>query len=334
MTLGAYPGVSLKLARDRAREVRAEVQRGGDPIQDRKREEEERRLTGFASCAQQYIEQYAMRRQKAWKDTERVFRKFAVPAWGERPIKEIRRRDVVRLLDEIAETTPHQANRLRICLSRMYKWLIEREVVETSPILGVAPRVKSRARSRILSEAELAALWIATERVGSPFGPAIRFLMLTGVRRSEGACLRWEELDGNWAAMPASRMKGGRDFRAAMPDAAKAIVEGMPRICEYVFTTTGRSPISGWSKYKLRLDAIMTELLGEPVPDWRLHDLRRTLASGLAALGFRAEIIKRVLGHAAKSNDVTEAHYNWYNYDAEALAAVQKWAEHLAASKL
>lgn len=75
---------------------------------------------------------------------------------------------MVYLLVEVAETTPHQANRLRICLSRMYKWLIEHEIVEASPILGVAPRVKAKARSRILSEAELAALWIATERIGSP----------------------------------------------------------------------------------------------------------------------------------------------------------------------
>lgn len=117
--------------------------------------------------------------------------------------------------------------------------------------------------------------------------------MLTGVRRSIGACLRWDELGGDWAAMPASRMKGGRDFRAAKPSTARAI---------------------------------MAELLGEPVHEWRIHDLRRTLASGLAALGYRAEIIKRVLGHAAKSNDVTEAHYNWHSYDNEALAAVQSWA--------
>lgn len=326
MTFGAYPGVSLKLARDRAREARAAIQRGGDPVSERKQEDEERKLNGFAACARQYIEQYAKRRQKAWKDTERVFVNFAIPAWGNRPIKDIRRRDVVMLLDEVAETAPHQANRLRICLSRMYKWLIEREVVETSPILGVAPRVKVRARSRILSDAEMAALWLATERVGSPFGPAVRFLMLTGVRRSEGAGLRWDELDGNWAAMPASRMKGGRDFRAALPAAAKELVEFMPRVGEYVFTTNGYSPISGWSKTKTRLSRAMSEELGEPVSDWRIHDLRRTMASGLAALGYRGEIIKRVLGHAAKSNDVTEAHYNWYSYDAEALEAVEKWA--------
>lgn len=115
----------------------------------RKREEEERHLNSFASCVHQYIELYAKRRQKSWKDTERVFRKYALPVWGERPIKEIRRKDVVQLLDKVVEVAPHQANRLRICLSRIYKWLIEREVVETSPILGVAPRIKARARSRM-----------------------------------------------------------------------------------------------------------------------------------------------------------------------------------------
>lgn len=332
LTLGAFPGVSLKLARDRAREARAAVQRGEDPVEDKKTEEREKQLNGFAACARDYVEKYAKRRQRTWAETERVMEKLAIPAWGDKPVKEIRRRDVVELLDRVAVKTPHQANRLRAYLSRFFKWLIEREVLEVSPVMGVAPRIKPYARSRILSDAELVALWKATERVGGTFGACVRYLMTTGVRRDEASCLRWDELDGPWAAMPASRMKGGRDFRAPLSSTALAIVEGMPRFekCPYVFTTNGRSPISGWSKTKEKLDKYMGEELGEPVADWRLHDLRRSLASGLAGLGVRSEIIKRVLGHAANSNDVTAVHYNWHSYDAEAMAAVQAWADHIA----
>jgi hypothetical protein len=103
-----------------------------------------------------------------------------------------------------------------------------------------------------------------------------------------------------------------------------------PSLGEFVFTTNGRTAISGWSYAKRKIDALMGEEMGSPVSDWRLHDLRRTMASGLAMLGFRAEVIKRVLGHAANANDVTAVHYNWHNYDAEALEAVAVWATHVA----
>lgn len=332
LTLGAHPGVSLKLARDRAREARAAVQRGHDPVEDKKAIERDRQLNGFAACARDYVEKYAKRQQRTWAETERVMERLAIPAWADKPVKEIRRRDVVELLDKVAVKTPHQANRLRAYLSRMFKWLIEREVIEVSPIIGVAPRIKSNPRSRILSDAELVALWKATEKLDNVFGAATRFLMLTGVRRDEASYLRWDELDGNWAAMPASRMKSGRDFRAPLSSLAADVVKGIPHFeqCPFVFTTNGRTPISGWSKAKVKLDKYMSEELGEPVVGWRLHDLRRTLASGLAGLGTRSEVIKRVLGHLANSNDVTTIHYNWHSYDSEAMAAVQAWASHIA----
>jgi len=132
--------------------------------------------------------------------------------------------------------------------------------------------------------------------------------------------------------MPASRMKGGRDFRAPLSSTAVSIVEGMPRFekCPYVFTTNGRSPISGWSKTKEKLDKYMSEELGEPVADWRLHDLRRTCASGLAKLGVRAEVIKRILAHTPPAADVTASVYNQHMYDAEARQAIEAWAEHVA----
>jgi integrase len=330
LTLGQYPGVSLKLARDRAREARGAVQRGGDPVADKKSEERERATSGFAACVGQYVDRYAKQQQRTWKETKRILDRLAVPVWGDRPVKEIRRRDVVALLDDVARETPYQANQLRAHLSRMFNWLIEGEVVEVSPVMGVAPRIKPQARSRVLADLELAALWRATGKLGGAFGAATRFLVATGVRRDEASNLRWDELDGDWAAMPGSRMKNGRDFRAPLSATAKAIVGAMPKLGEYVFTTTGEASIQGWGHVKERLDVLMSEELGEPVAPWRLHDLRRTLASGLARLGYRTEIIKRVLGHVAAATDVTSVVYNWHNYDAEAMEAVQKWAAHLA----
>ena len=134
------------------------------------------------------------------------------------------------------------------------------------------------------------------------------------------------------SGLPASRMKGKRDFKAPLSMLAQAILEAQSPIgsCPYVFTTNGRSPISGWSQFKAKADTVMAKELKGEVPNWRFHDLRRTVASGLAQLGYRAEVIKRVLGHAANSNDVTAHHYVWHGFDAEAQTAVQAWADQLA----
>lgn len=332
LSLGKYPGVSLKLARERAREARAKVQRGEDPVEDRKAAEREKRYNGFTACANDFVLRYCKPKLKSWKQIERTLERFAIPQFGDRPVGEIRRRDIVELLDKVAAKTPGQSNHLRAYLSKMFKWLIEREVVEINPVIGVARRWKSQPRSRVLDEAELVALWKATERLGGAFGACTRFLLTTGVRRDEASHLRWDEVEGDFACLPASRMKGGRDFKVAIPSVAKGILMDQPRFdgCPYVFTTNGRTPISGWSKAKSKLDEYMAEELGAPVADWRLHDLRRTLASGLAMLGVRAEVIKRVLGHAANANDVTALHYLWHNYDAEALEAVEAWSGYLA----
>lgn len=285
LSLGVYPGVSLKLARERGRNARAEVQQGGDPVEDKKVAERERQLYSFESCANDFVEKYCKPNLKTWKSVDRALERFAIPEWGDRAAKDIRRRDVVELLDKVASKTPGQSNHLRAYLSKLFKWLMEREVVETNPVLGVARRHKSKPRSRILDQSEIAAVWRASEKMGGAFGNCVRFLLTTGVRRDEASCLRWDELEGDFASLPASRMKGGRDFKVALSSEAQDIAEGMPRIGEYVFTTNGRSPISGWSKAKIKLDTLIEEELEAPIPDWRLHDLRRTLASGLAMLG-------------------------------------------------
>lgn len=329
LTLGQWPGLSLKEARERAREARGTVQRGMDPVQERRDLERERRLT-FAPVVTDYIERYAKPHQRTWRKTESILTRLAVPAWGDLPLKDIHRRDVVDLLEAVARTTPYQANHLRCFLSHLFKWCIERELLDTSPLVGTKSRFKPQPRSRVLSDIELVALWRATQQVGGAFGAATRLLLLTGMRRQEVAALRWDEIQDDWANLPASRMKNGRNFRAPLSATAKALICAQPKVCEYVFTTTGGRPISGWGKAKKRLDEQMTGELRAPPADWRIHDLRRTVASGLARLGYRTEVIKRVLAHVAKASDITTTVYVWHQFDEEALEAVNRWAAHLA----
>ena len=215
LTVGQYPGVSLKLARDRAREARGAIQRGTDPVQEKKSAERAATLSGFAACKADFIERYAKAHQRTWTETERILDRLAVPVWKDRPVLEIRRRDVADLLDDVAAETPCQSNQLRAHLSKLFNWLIEREVVEVNPVAGVARRHKYVPRARVLSDAELVAFWSATKGPAL-FGPICRLLLLTGMRPEEAAGLRWDEIDGDWAALPGSRMKNGRDFRAPL----------------------------------------------------------------------------------------------------------------------
>lgn len=333
LTLGGYPGVSLKLARDRARDARAAVQRGEDPVEDIKREQREKELNGFEACAKDFIKKYCKPKLKTWEQVESTLERLAIPEFKDRPVRDIRRRDIVDLLEKVAAKTPGQSNHLRAYLSKMFNWLLEREAVEVNPVVGIAQRYKPQARTRILTDDEVKALWKATERMGGAFGACTQFLLTTGVRRDEAGLLRWDELDGPWARLAASRMKAGRDFKAPLSSAALAILGARPRFagCPYVFTTGGKVPINGWGKAKETLDKYMAEAHGAPVPDWRLHDLRRTVASGLARLGYGTEVIKRVLAHTPPASDVTSSVYNQYAYDAEAMAAVQAWGAHVTA---
>jgi len=189
---------------------------------------------------------------RTWEQIERTLERLAIPEFRDRPVKEIRRRDIVNLLEKVAIKTPGQSNHLRAYLSKMFNWLLEREVVDVNPVIGVTAQHKPQARTRILTDAEVNALWKTTERMSGAFGDCIRLLLLTGMRRDEAGKLHWDEIRDGWAELPASRMKAGRDYRAPLSTAALAILEGVPRFagCPFVFTTGGKVPINGWGKTK------------------------------------------------------------------------------------
>ncbi len=337
LTLGSLPGVSLKLARDRAREARASLQRGADPVQEKKDAEREASIYGFESCVTDYVAKYAKAQQKTWKETERVLKRLAIPEFTDRPVKEIRRRDVVDLLDRVGARAPYAANQLRAHLSRMFNWLVEREVIEASPLVGARPRSLGPPRDRVLSDEELGALWRSAGELGGPYGAAVRFIILTGLRKENASSLRWEQVEGDWAVFSADEMKGGRVFRAPLSPAAKAIVAAQPKFKmakggtgPYVFTSSGTHGLSNWSDEKKALEEMLAAKFERTVPDWRLHDLRRTLGHGLARLGFPLEVRKRVLDHKADSRDVTASVYTWHSFDAEAMVAAKAWADYVA----
>src|SRR5262249_46938364 len=196
-----------------------------------------------------------------------------------RVIDEIRKRGVPGLGRHNNGVSEARARHAFSCLRKMFGWLVEQRRVDANPCVGVHRPETPEARERVLTDGEIAKLWAATEKLGAPFGSVLKLLLLTGQRLNEIAALRSEEVVGDEIHLPASRTKNHRAHVVPLSKAAQAILTKAGRVpeSELVFTTTGTTPVSGWSKTKRRIDQLMGS-----VPPWRIHDLRRTAATRTA----------------------------------------------------
>ena len=180
-------------------------------------------------------------------------------------------------------------------------------------------------RDRVLSDGELAAVWQAASKLGWPFGHAVRLLILTGARREEIGGLCWTEVNGETIKLSGERTKNGEPHNIPLSPQATAVLQRVPRIAnsERVFSTNGKTSISGWSRAKRQLDDI------SEVADWRTHDLRRTVATGLQKLGVSLQVIEAVLGHTSGSRSGVVGVYQRHSFDAEKRAALDAWGNHV-----
>jgi integrase len=237
------------------------------------------------------------------------------------------------MLDEIVDRgAPAGANRYLADVRSFCNWSVQRGLIEVSPCVGIKPPSPSKSRDRILSDDELLAVWKAAEALGYPFGPLVQLLILTGQRRDEVAHMCWSEIDldvhGTWT-LPRERSKNNQAHILPLSDAAVAILEKMPRFAgsDLVFTTTGRTTVSGFSKTKARLDAAMPK----DAPPWVLHDLRRTFASGCARLGISLPVVEKCLNHQSGSFRGIVGVCQRHSFEAEKRHALDSWARHVQA---
>ncbi len=340
ITVGSFPALGLADARQEAGRLRRAVETGDNPkhIQARERAEaRERALNTFGLVAVAFTVRYAKRHTRSWKQTKGILRKHVVPAWKDRPIDGITRRDVIELLDGIVRAgKPVLANRVLAHVRKLFNWAIERGIVGASPAVQIkAPGGKEAPRDRDLSDAEIKVLWPAFGAAGYPFGPLMEILLLTGQRRSEVATMRWVDLDIGAAVwnLPAASTKALRSHSIPLPNMAVEILADLPRFNgPYVFSTTGgERPVSGYSKAKLRIEQELNKALakngGEPLAGWQIHDLRRTAASGMAKLGVPVDHIGRVLNHAPRG--ITATVYDKHSYMPEKRRAIDLWCAHV-----
>lgn len=358
--IGRYGDWTVEQARDRARELRLMVDRGTDPLEhDRDRAKDDARNKAraveqaFDKLAGRWLDAYkeeprrggARKGQKRRPSTIQMV-EGAVAAFkkqfGSQPIGEIGHREIAAALDTIPAKQLASRRNVYAAMKLLWAWAHRQDIVAEDPFDRVEPPVVPPSRDRTLSDDEASLIWRASYRVGYPFGTAYRILLLTGQRRDEVFGMEWSEIDQGakqWL-IPADRAKNGVahvvPISPAMEAELSAIANGKKRwpVKGLVFTTNGKTPASGHSRAKRRLDDEIATLCKQakarrvPAP-WRLHDLRRTVATGLQRLGVRLEVTEAVLNHVSGTRSGIAGVYQRHEWGPEKREALDLWAEHV-----
>jgi integrase len=315
-----YPALSVADAHDRWRRARDDARAGRDPAP---------KLTPSApipSTSFESVFEQWMAKDQAKNRTSAIQRKSimkdAMPFLYGRDIGSIGRRDILDILDRMEERGhPIGARRMHARLHRLFVWAIGRGIIAVNPVSGAPKPGTETIRERALNDQELLKVWNAAGELRA-YGNVVRMLILTGLRRDEIGSLRWDELDleAGVITIPGSRTKNGEPHLIPLSAPALAILAGVPRNGDFVF---GR--MSGWSRRKAMLDELA------PIAPWRLHDLRRTLATGLQKLKVPLVVTESVLGHTAGSRGGIVKVYQQHDYLDEKRAALESWGAHVMA---
>jgi integrase len=287
-------GLSLDQARKEATKIVGDVAKGGDPLGERRKIAASAQNT-LKSIAEEYFKREGTR-LRTIDERRRTFEKLIFPKFGSRQIASIARSEIVRLLDRIEDQNgPVMADHALAYLRRLFTWHAGRSDDFRSPIVRGMARTKpsTRRRQRTLSDDELKAVWRGAEASQSSFGYFVQFLLLTAVRRNEAARMSRTELDGNVWTIPQARYKTGLELVIPLSMAAASVLAKVPKIGkgDLVFTTDGRRPLGGFSKFKCDFDKTCG------VTGWTLHDLRRTARSLMSRAGIPTDHAERALGH-------------------------------------
>ena len=269
-------------------------------------------------------------------EIERVFKRHILPEFGDRAADQITRSEITRFIDEIARSAPVMARNTLGYLSSFYGWAMPRlDQLQANPCRDAGRPAAPKPRDRVLSEEEVGALWHVLEGEGKPFGPAIKLLLLTGQRRNEVFDADRSEFNLAAKLWTISRERAKNDATHLVPltPLALEIVKGLlkDQRSEKLLPARGNwemSP-SGFSKAMKRIREALEEEIGRPVAHWTLHDLRRTLATGLQRLGVRLEVTEAVLNHLSGSRSGIVGVYQRHNYFHEKKSALAAWEREL-----
>ena len=326
-------------ARTEAERLLILVRQGKDPAAEK---EERKRIAvdlAFELYSLKFLKDYG---KPNWRDgtygnAESNLRRYVTPILKKKPLPNIRRADISAVFDALPSGSPALPRNIFALIRKLFAWAVERGDIDRSPLEGFKGPPNVASRDRVLSDAELKLAWHGAGDLGYPFGTLVRFLMVTGQRREEAAAMDWHELTqaaGEWN-IPAGRAKNGTAHTVPLNSPALSLLneragkEHWPKK-GLIFSTTGKTAISGFSKAKARLDKLIAEANDdEPLKPWRLHDLRRTLATGLQRLGVRFEVTEAVLNHVSGSKSGVAGVYQRHDWKQEKRDALDAWAAHI-----
>jgi integrase len=331
-TLGPYPEIGLRGARDLARKSHGVLASGQNPAELRKAAKAAARpaVDLIEDVVDLYVARHLSTRGRITRsEATRVLKKEVAAPWRGRRLGEITRVDIHDLLDQIKDRAPIQANKVFAWLRAMCNWAVGRGIIAASPCLGIRAPAPAKSRDRVLSDDELKAVWEAAERLEAPYTALIKLLILTGQRRGEVAGVCWSELDlaARVWTLPRERAKNGVEHTIPLSDLAVDIMQTTPRIdgCPFALTISGRRPISDFYMAKQQLD----RLLPPGMAPWVLHDIRRSVASGMARLGTNLAVVEKLLNHVSGSFAGIVGVYQRYTFADEKRAAMEVWARHV-----
>jgi integrase len=340
VTIGKHGALTPDEARKAAKDRLGEVAKGRDVAQERKDTRRKLAAGTFRDAVEKYLSLNG-KTNKSWSETRRLLEYDAVKALGSKPMVSVTRADVAELLDDTAQRSHSVARALFAALRPMFRWCRDRGIIEVNSISDLKGPAPLASRDRVLDREEIKAFWRATDAIGWPFGPVYKLLLLTGQRcHEEVAAMTWREVDlakTVWT-IPADHAKNGREHEVDLSPQALAVLDSL--LFErkgLVFTTTGKTAVSGFSHVKARIDTLMTASLGRELKPWRNHDLRRTMATLMGEeLEIDPGVIERVLNHISGSQGGLQGIYQRQQYRQKRKQALHSWGawiEQLTADK-
>lgn len=349
VVVGRYPGMDLEKARLEAGEAITATRKGADLVDKRTKARLAKRAELQAIKLSEALDRYLAKKlspygtnkrkgdgSKYWLETEAALKRELADHLNKRAL-ELDKQTLKAIIDAKEEVAPVAARNLFAALRPFFDWCVSQELIHTNPLEKLEPPSKPDARRRVLSDLELSIFWSASS-ADPLFGPVYKLLLLTLQRREEVGGMKRSELDferSEWT-IPAERTKNGKDHIVHLSPQAIEVIQAVPvvrignRPSDYVFTTTGDQPISGYSRAKERLDTNMASA-GFEGSSWRIHDLRRTGRSNLAKIRVPKEVAEKILNHLEGANSDTdlEGVYNRYEYFEERRQAMELWGTYV-----
>jgi integrase len=353
--IGVWGSLTINQAREAVRVRLGAVAKGIDLRGERERkwQEAERERAELALTFATLVDEWAVlhlaqRRERYRAEAVRAIRR-AFPDLLKLPAARITKADAVNALDKLVQAEKAaMAGRTLAYARAAFRWAEKRGKVPGNPFQGLPISPGAGARERVLSDAELAEVWAIAGTLGYPWGPFFRLALLTLQRREEVSGMRWSEINLHkrlWT-IPGARMKNGKTHDVHLSEPVCAILLEIPQVegCDFVLSTTGKTPVSGFSKAKVALDALIVKARAQALAgakdkpasltEWRTHDLRRSGVSTLARLGFDSIVADKILAHQPAKLLGVAAVYQRHNFARERATALDAWAAHVTGGQV